>query len=291
LPEATAADVAQLPRLYTAAGMSAWAGRAEAGAAHSRVALSLFDARYDPFPEATTKFWAGLADFAADGDLDRWLAVIEDIAACPGAGPVIGGAQLLYRLPTAGRAADARDLAPAALELIRAHGNPVWVTLALLGAGRAFAETDPAQALDAFRQAVAISQEQRITLLEARAAEDSAGMEAIHGDAERALDLLDTAIVSTHLAGNRIDCAAALAELAFVLDRCGRLQSAAVVYGSATHYAHTASRANQVPALVEQLRTALGAEAFDAQVARGAAMATADAVAFAREQIRKARTG
>ena len=55
-------------------------------------------------------------------------------------------------LPAAGRAAEARAIVDETLAAARAAGNPLYLAYALAGYGRTFAETDPARALDAYRE-------------------------------------------------------------------------------------------------------------------------------------------
>ena len=196
---------------------------------------------------------------------------------------------LLYVLPAAGRGEEARAIAAEALTVARTHGNPVWIAFALIGTGRAFADADPARALDAFRQALTVTQEQRIPFLEARVAQESAGLETIHGDRDQGLELLDTAIDAYHRAGNHVDLAVTLAELAVFFDRNAQPETCATIYGTSTHYVanglgHEPRRRRGPPASGPRRRV------FDGCVAAGAAMEPADAVRYARDQIRLARS-
>ena len=84
LAAATAADLPQLPRLYTAASLCSFTGRAEAAVGYAQTAVALeADPRYDPFEagwssvlEATAHLYAGRAD--------RWLEICAALAAEPG---------------------------------------------------------------------------------------------------------------------------------------------------------------------------------------------------------------
>ena len=163
----------------------------------------------------------------------------------------------------------------------------MWITLTLLGVGRAFADTDPTRARDAFRQALTLSRQERIPLWEARVAFESAGLETIHGDPDTGLDMFDAAVTSNHLAGNLPDLAAVLASLAVYFDRAGQPETAATIYGTTLHAVIT--WVPNLPATIEHLRTTLGQARFDECVAAGAAMEPGDAVAYARQQIRSAR--
>ena len=245
--------------------------------------------RYDPFHPGVTRAWDAVAGFVADGDLDRYVEAMTALAKQGDLGQVFGLTALLNILPAAGRAEEARAIAPLALTVARAHANPVWIAFALIGVGRAFADTDPTRALDAVRQALVLCQKQRIPYWEARAAFEAAALETVHGDPDTGLDLFDAAIASYHLAGNRSDLAAVLAALAVFFDRAGPPETAATLYGTTSSYSITA-RVLNLAATVEHLRTVLGPIVFDEHVAAGAAMEVGDAVAYAREQTQTARS-
>ena len=299
LPAAAAADIAQLPRLYTAAGLAGYVGRVEAGVKGSRTALRLgVDARYDPFHPAFARLCAAVAELFVDGDLIRFGAEMSALAgyeagrtsvpADPSGLPqVIGLAALLYFLPVVGRADEARALAAQAHDVARAHANPAWITYALIGDGRAFADIDAPRALDALRQALTLSRQERVPFFEAIAASDSAGLETVHGDPDTGLDLFDAAITLNHLAGNHGQLSAAVAALAVYFARAGHPEAAGTIYGTTLHGFTT--WVPNLSATVEHLRTVLGESRFDECAATGAAMEPGDAVAYARQQIRSAR--
>jgi hypothetical protein len=72
LAAATAAESAQLPRLYTAASLCAFTGRAEAAVGYAHAALDLeADARYNPFDTA----WSRTGRLAPISWLAGWTAV------------------------------------------------------------------------------------------------------------------------------------------------------------------------------------------------------------------------
>jgi predicted ATPase len=293
LPAAAAADLPQLPRVYTAASLSCSIGRFATAAADSEAAVALQDdPRYDPFDHAWTGAWAAIAYGLAGAEYrGRSLKIYTDLANKTGLAHAMGLVHLLYMLPYVGRADEARGIAADAVSVARAHGNPVHIAMALTGAGRAFADTDPAHALDAFHQALVITQEQRIPFYEARFAQESAGLEAVHGDLAHGLTLFDTAIDASHRAGNLLDLYAVLVELVVFFDREAKPEVAATIYGASSHYLDNAAWTNRakLPIAVANLRGVLGDTKFDQYVAVGAAMAPADAVAYARDQIQAAR--
>ncbi len=289
LPAAAAAEVPQLPRLYTAAGLATYVGRIAAAAVHGQAAVELqHHPRYDPFDPGWPESVAVAANFLSSGDAVRYADGMAAVARQPGFAHVIGMATLLFILPAAGRAEEARAISAEVLTVARGHGNPFWIMFALEGTARAFAETDPARALDACRQGYVLAQEERLRWGEARLAYQTAGLETLHGNVDQGLVLFDIAIDTFRRDGNQVDMAAALGELAAFFDRNGQPETAAIIYGTSTRYV-AASWEAQLPAALAHLRATLGVAAFEECVAAGAAMEPADAVAYARDQIQAAR--
>ena len=75
------------------------------------------------------------------------------------------------------------------------------------------------------------------------------------------------------------------AYLAGFFDRFDQPAVAAIVYGASTH-----GRFHSARSVASRLRDALGEAAFDMAVATGAAMDAGEAVRYARQQIRLARS-
>ncbi len=288
LPAATAADVGQLPRLYTAASWCAVTGRTEAAVGYAEAAVGLeADPHYEAFAPGMAAFMEANAHLCA-GRMDRWLDISAALAARPGLAHVIGLCSLVLGLSVVGRADEARAIADETLAAARAHGNPFYVGAALGGYGQAFAETDPVRALDALRQGLAYCREHRLPFGEALTARDAAVLEAVHGDLETGLGLFETAIDAFHQAGTTTALVVTLGTLAVFFDRFEQPEIAATVYGTTTHHASTANVAD-LPAVVDHLRTVLGGDRFGECVATGASMELADAVRYARAQIQLVR--
>ena len=223
------------------------------------------------------------------GRNDPCLETYADLRNQPGVAHITGLCGLTFALPIAGRAEEAMAIAEETVAAARDHGNPFLIAFAHDGYGRAFTQADPARALRAFREGLAYAEEHRIPFWEASIARDSAGLEAVHGELEHALSLLDTAIDSSHRAGNVGLLFGALAALAMFFDRFDRPEIAATVYGAAAN--HTAIHAVIIDlhTAVDHLRSVLGESAFDQCVATGAAMTLVDAITYARHQIQLAR--
>ena len=86
LEAATAADLAQLPRLYTAASLCAFTGRTEAAVGYAQAAVAMqADPRYDPFDAGWSPYLEALAHLWA-GRLDRFVEIAAALAAGSGLG-------------------------------------------------------------------------------------------------------------------------------------------------------------------------------------------------------------
>jgi hypothetical protein len=287
LEAARAAELAQLPRLYTAASFCMFAGRPGAAVGYTQAALALeADPRYDPFDPGWNRYAEATAQMVA-GRLDRCLEIYASLAARSGPAQVMGRC-VLHTLPLAGRDEEARTIAADTLAAARAHANPFCIALALYGSGRAFAQADPARALHFLRDGLAYAQEHRLPLFQAAIALEAATLEAAHGDPGQALALFDAALDSIHRAGNAVLLATTFAHLAARFDRFDQPDVAATLYGASTNQA-IVQYVVDLPAMVDHLHAALGDAAFDQCAATGAAMDLADAVEYARHHIELAR--
>ncbi len=290
LDAATAADVRQLPRLYTAASLACLSGGDETAIGYAQTAVALdADPRYSGFPPGWSRYWEAPAQLFTAGRVERCLEICNDLAAIPGAPRICGLTLSMWVLTALGRAEEARTMADETVAAARAYGNPQYIALALaIGYGRAFAQTDPYRALDACREALALCREHRSVYGEAYVAYDAAGLEAVYGDRQKALELFDFAIDACHRAGDHTNLALALASLAVFLDRLQKPSAAARIYGASTR-SESIIGVVGLSETVERLRSVLGYEVFDDCVAEGAGLDRGDAVAYARDQIRRAR--
>jgi predicted ATPase len=289
LEAARAADLPQLPRLYTAATFCVFAGRQEDAVGCAQAALDLgADARYDAFDPAWTSYREAQGHLLA-GRLDRYIELCTKLATKPGLAQLLGGCGLLLALPLAGRDEEARAIAEDTLAAAWAHANPFCIALAHSGAGWAFAPADPARALRILRDGLAYAQEHRLPLFEASIALQAASLEAVHGDPKQSLALFDAALDSFQRAGNVTNVAVTLAFLGVWFDRFDKPDVAATLYGASTTNRAVSQLVVDLPAVVDHLRAALGDAAFDQCADAGAAMDLADAAGYARHHIELAR--
>lgn len=288
LPAAAAAAVRDLPRLYTAASLCAYFGRATDALEYARAARALQnDPNYDPFDNA----WAGFREAVAELDCgrpDRYLEVCSDLAGQPGLGEVVGLCGLVAFLPSVGRADEAMALADEALTAAFSRNHPYWIAFAHVGYGRAFAQTDPVRAMDKLREGLAYARQHPIPYWEAVFAREAGGLEAVHGDPEQALEFLATSMDSFHQAGNTATLAWTLASLAVLFDRTDQPQVAATIVGATTRYP-IADLILGLPAATEHLRDTLGANAFDEYGKAGAAMDSSQIVRYSHTHIDRTR--
>jgi predicted ATPase/class 3 adenylate cyclase len=288
LEAARAAELAQLPRLYTAASFCMYTGRPEAAVGYTQAALALGAVnRYDGFDPAWTSYREGVAHMLV-GRWDRHMEICAGLAAGSGPSHVMGRCGLLYALEAAGRVEEATAIAEDTLTAASAHGNPFFVAMAMLGSGRAFALADPARALRLLRDGLVYAQQHRLPFFESNMAGVTALLEAVHGDLGQALSLFDAALDSLHLAGNVVLAGTTLGYLAVCFDRLDRHDIAATIYGASTHHPVFEGHID-LPAVVDHLRAALGPAAFDQCAATGAAMDLTEAVGYARHHIQLAR--
>jgi tetratricopeptide (TPR) repeat protein len=288
LDTASAADVAQLPRLYTAASWCSEIGHPERGIEHARRAAELeCDPKYDPLDAGWARALETVAHLTA-GDVEMAVAIGRELATRTGMARVSGLAAQMWALPGLARSEEARALADQAVTAAREHGNPYWVILALTGSGRAHADTNPDKASGALREALELAHRNHIPYFEPVIAVDLGRLEAVSGDVDGGLILFEEAIDAAQRAGSHSHVGLALPNLAFVFRDLGRAEVAATIYGASTRYESIANVLS-LPDLIEQLRDGLGKATFDDCVTIGTAMDITDAVRYARQQIRTAR--
>lgn len=284
LAGATAVEVAQLPRLYTAASLCLYSGRPDHGAEFPRKAAQLAaDGHYDPFEDG----WAGMLESLAHlfgGRIERRVEISRELASGTGFARVVGLCGLTWALPAVGREEEAMTIADETLAAARTYGSPFWIGWALGGYGRAFAQSDPVKALAALREGLDYAEKYRLGFWQANLAQDAARLEATHGDLEDALGLFSRGIDSFHRAGNIVFLAATLASLAVFFDRVGRAEVAATIYGSSTRQA-SIGLVPHLDEVVANLRSVLGDEKFGECVANGKSQDLSTAVRYAHEQI------
>ena len=181
--------VRRLPSLYTAAAHCFLTGRIDDSLRFGRAAVDLNDQpEYDPVPFAYCYLVLG-STYSYAGQLDRNL---QTAAACRQRSDdrlTAGPSQLAFGLAVAKRFDEAQTMAEEAVSATTASGIPSQIAFALVAYGRAFAETDPAQALVAMRRGLAVARASDNRWQEAMVGTELAALEtARRGRQRRARD-------------------------------------------------------------------------------------------------------
>jgi tetratricopeptide (TPR) repeat protein len=288
LADATAADLAQLPRLYTAASLCSLVGSPGAAREYAEAARALEQADgYEPFDPGLS----GLLHAAAElflGSAERWIEICAELAGRSGLTRAIGLGGMLMVLPLMGRIDEAKAMLDDALEAARAAGNPNFIAYTMIGQSRALKESEPDRAAEVLRQCLDYCREHRLVFLGLLAATDAASVEAVQGDPEVALGLFTAAIEQFHRSGNQMTLAMTLGQLAVFLAGTGEAEGAATLCGFGRQHHVEASVAGLGDAL-EHLRVQLGDAAYEARLAEGEALSPAEATGVATDLIRAAR--
>jgi predicted ATPase len=196
---------------------------------------------------------------------------------------------LVVALPHAGAGAEARAAADGLIDAAEATHNPYALAFALQAYGFAFGDADPDRALEALRRGLAIGQDSGNRLVESLLATVLSRLEAEHGDPLAALDHITLGIRSLYDSGNVGLIRNALATLAVLLDRLGRLEPAATIAGFAFSPL-TVSAFPQLSTAITHLRDVLGEATYETLARKGETMTTAAMVTYAYDQIDQART-
>lgn len=289
LDAASSADVARLPRLYTAAGYACFAGRPDAARQNAHRATELeADGRYDPCERGYSMFIEALGQVYC-GDLDRYIELTGKVAERYGAERGYGLASYVDGLQSAGRVEEALALTEQSVAAARGLGNPYWIAYALWIAGMAFSRSDSRRALAAWDEGVAFVREHRVQFFEGFLARDAARLHTSDGEPEAALVLFEEAIASFHRSGNVPQLIITLASVPALFERIERSEAAATLFGAMSRHESSFHHVPELADLEDGLSSKLGVERTRTLVAEGAAFDLDAAAVYAHRQIAAAR--
>jgi hypothetical protein len=287
LEAATAADVAELPRLYTAASVGALTGAQDAAISYSQTAQQLeADPKYDPFERGWSRYWEASAHRYSTG-VDRYIEICDELAAMDGFQGVVGRCGNLGVLAGVGRDEDARAMADETVRAARDHGVPFWIGFAMASWARAHATRNPAAALDMLHTSLDYARVHRLEYLHAVILREIAALQDSGGSIVDALENFATVIEWYRSAGNHGSVATTLGDIAIMFDRLDRPEIAATVYG--TSVPRGQSIASGLSETVEHLRAELGGATFAQCVAAGSVMDFNDAMVYVSRAIESER--
>ncbi|MGA9276967.1 ATP-binding protein [Ilumatobacter sp.] len=277
---ATDADIPQLPRLRTAACVSALAGGHQSAIDHAHEAIRLeSEPGRDPFEYGWSHFWEAIGHRYL-GDFERWFEICGALAERTGLAHVMGSCGLLGVLPGVGRQEEARAMADDVVAVAKQSGIPFWISWARTSWARAYASSDPVAALVALRSSLEYAREYRIDYIGAIVLRETATLEGTRGGVHEALDMFSTVIDEYRRSGNSASAATTLGEIAVMFDRLDRPEIAATTYGASVPLGFAI--AENLPPVLDRLRDQLGQEKFDECVAVGSAMDFTEAMAYTR---------
>ncbi len=226
---ARAIDHPRLAALYLMASLCYTAGRVEEAVRYCDDGQFVLGRNRDALPHG-----CGLGGaYLFVGQPERWLEVCRAELRRRRDAPVTIRASLVLGLVFAGSGQEARVVADGLMEAAEATGNPFVLSFVLYAYGTAYADTDPARALDALRRGLVIAQDSGNRFIESTIASNLPRLEATHGDMASAFDQISLAIRNMHDAGDTTTMRNPLARLATVLDRLGRHEPAATIAGFA----------------------------------------------------------
>ena len=196
----------------------------------------------------------------------------------------IGPISIVWLQATLGDYDRAAAAADDMLEAAKATGVPWSIAYAYSAYGKAFTQLDPKRALVAHREAVSVARSSGNRMFEMVFSRELAGLEAISGDANSALDTFEAIIDAFHQTADVGNLAPTLGYLAVFLERIGRLEDSATIYGAASRHAAAAGMVTELNTAATRLEDLLGPE-FETLVTHGRSMNTGQAVAHAHEVI------
>jgi len=289
LPQAAAAEVPRLPRLYAAAGYACFAGRPDAARRNAHRAVELeADGRYDPCEAGYATFIEALGEVYC-GNLERYIELTGDVVTRYGSDRGYGLASYVDGLQSAGRVEEALALTEPSVAAARELGNPYWISYALWIAGMAFSRSDSRRALAAWDEGVDFVREQRVHFFEGFLARDAARLHTSDGEPEAALVLFSDAITSFQRAGNVPQLIITLASLPALFERLERFESAATLLGAMSQRESSFHHVPELADLERRLAPKLAPARLKELLAAGRGFDLDTAAVYARQQIDAAR--
>ena len=191
-----------------------------------------------------------------------------------------------YYAVEAGDLTTAQVEAESALRIARQIGNPSALMSGLCNLARSVAHDDPARALGAFEEAIALGRAGATELMMGVALVGVARLRALTQDRLAALEALREALLYSNHVGFRPIVVEVIGPGAEVLIHVGRMTTAVVVAGSVlqgslAQIMVSSERNADLERLLVQVRDELGDEEYDRAFARGVAMSYEEIVDFA----------
>ena len=276
----------KLAQLYAAAALCYTSGRVEDAVAYAAAGQAAVTS--GSFDEVHAEAEASLGGSSlVIGEPERWVEWCRTVMSRRPATYVHAQGCLAIALKFAGpdeEALAAADELLAAADATESANLAAWAHFAY---GYAYRDADPAHAYEILRRGLAIAQESGSRMNESSIAAALSVLATNHGEPNDALEHLILSIRYYYDSGSVYLLPTSMAVLAVLFDRLGHYEAAAVTSGFTNPYAAAA-----VPELDDakaHLREVLGDERYESLASNGEQMTTAERVAYAFEQIDRAR--
>jgi predicted ATPase/class 3 adenylate cyclase len=283
---ARAVEHPRLAQLYVAAGHFYLTGRHDDFLRYAEAAESAIETgRFDEVPVVSQSLLGGgyLNAFP-----ERSLEWCRGVIARSADGFSICAAQLVFALTYTGAHDEALTVSEELFALADTTQNPAIVCGAILAYGHTHWRVDPATAYEAFRHGLDIARDSGDRQMESILALNLAMLAATYASPMEAFELLTLAIRTYSDSGSLTFLSGALGVLAAYFDRIAHYEAAATLSG----FSRTAiARATfpEIEAAERHLREVLGDEVHESFARAGAKMTTAAKVAYALDQMDRAR--
>jgi predicted ATPase/class 3 adenylate cyclase len=288
IESARRANHRRLPHLYVVASQCYAAGRLDDAVEYLDASRQLTESGdFDEVPYEG-QYSSGIV-YTHAGQSERWAQLCRS-AIERGTGPqTVTRACLVMAFYFLGEGDQAMAASPGLLAAADAARSPSTACFALLAHGLAYNEADPVAAYDALRRSLAIAQETGNRQMESASASTVLLVATTYGDPIECFDTLLVLIRRYYDVGNMALLTNPLGILASMLDGLGHHEQAAIISGFATSLFSRASYP-QLNTMITHLRDVLGDETYESLARTGETMTTADMVAYAYDQIDRAKT-
>jgi predicted ATPase len=286
IPLARAANHPRLTSLYVMATHCWSVGRIEECQEYADEGQELVNNGQHALPRGLESWLGGV--YTNLGRPGRSIEIFLDLMARDGDPFGLTRSGLVFALLRNGSFEEAKSAARELIEGGEVISNPWGQSFALLAFGMAWNDGDPARARDALQRGLVIAHDSGIRYNESHLANILGRLEAQHGDTLAALEYFTWAIRNYHDSGNTTVIRIPLASVAACLDKLGCAEGAAVIAGFASG-SFTRAWLPELATAIAHLREVLGDQRYDELTQKGAEMTTAVMVAYACDQIDRAR--
>jgi predicted ATPase/class 3 adenylate cyclase len=277
----------RLAQLYSLAALCFTAGRIDDAVKYAAAGQEAFTSgRFDAVRREAEASIA--SPYAAIGQVDRWVDWCRTVIGRHPEPHLHTRSMFIMALMMAGADDEALASSKELLTALEASDNPNLTAWALFAYGTVNRDVAPAAAYEAFRRGLRIAHESGSLLTASNIASMLIVLAIDHGEPADALDYSVMSIRYFYDSGNFYLVKNTLAALTALFDRLGHLEAAATISGFAdTSFVRSGFR--ELVAAIAHLRDALGDDSYESVAREGQSMSNAAAVAYALEQIDRAR--